>query len=92
MVAKNSHIGWKLLPFLDKEEVDEDEKDSSKIITAAKKSYIRVCHSEVHKVPEPANLVRRNFWKISLLAENFDQNPRVENAEIFCPQNIFCLH
>ena len=40
---------------------------------------------EVYKVPEPAKLVRRIFLKISLLAENFDQNPRVENAEIFCP-------
>jgi hypothetical protein len=36
---------------------------------------------EVHKVPEPANLVRRKYLKISVLAENFDQNPRIENTE-----------
>jgi hypothetical protein len=42
-----------------------------------------VAGPEVHKVPEPANLVRRKYLKISLLAENFDQNPRVENTETF---------
>jgi hypothetical protein len=53
--------------------------------------YIRVCKSEVHKVPEPANLVRRKFWKISLLAENFDQNLRVENTETFLSHVYFIL-
>ena len=38
---------------------------------------------EVHKVPEPENLVRRKFWKISLLAENFDQKPLVEKNRNF---------
>ena len=45
VVAKNSHIRWKLLPFLDEEEVNEDEKDftkiiKSKVIMAAEKSYM----------------------------------------------------
>ena len=31
-VAKESHLGWKILPYLDEEEVAEDEKDSSCII------------------------------------------------------------
>ena len=39
--------------------------------------------AEVHKVPEPANLVRRKLLKISLLAENVDMNPRAENTETF---------
>ena len=39
--------------------------------------------AEVYKVPEPANLVRRKYLKISLLAENFDQNPRVEYTDTF---------
>jgi hypothetical protein len=38
---------------------------------------------EVYKVPEPANLVRRKYLKISLLAENFYQNLRIENMETF---------
>jgi hypothetical protein len=46
--------------------------------------------SEVYKVPEPANLVRRKYLKISFLAENVDQNPRVENTEIFL-SNVFCI-
>ena len=48
--------------------------------------------AEVNKVAEPANLVRRKYLKILLLAENCYQNPRIENTENFCPQNIFCLH
>ena len=50
-----------------------------------------VCAAEVHKVPEPSNLVHRKFWKISLLAENVDQNPRVENKEPFLSQVYFIL-
>ena len=49
--------------------------------------------AEVHKVPEPANLVRRNFFKILLLAENFDQNPRVtkcKNLNVSAEQKIVC--
>ena len=45
---------------------------------------------EVHKVPEPANLVHRKFWKISLLAENFYQNPCIKNTETFT--GIFRSH
>ena len=47
--------------------------------------------TEVHKVPEPANLVRRKYLKISLLAENVDQNPRVENTETFLSHVYFIL-
>ena len=50
-----------------------------------------MCKSEVHKVPEPANLVRRKFWNISLLAENFDQNLRVENTKTFLSHVYFIL-
>ena len=46
---------------------------------------------EVHKVPEPANLVRRKYLRISLMAENFDQNPRIENTEMFLSQVHFIL-
>ena len=42
-----------------------------------------VSQAEVHKVPEPANLVRRKYLKISFLVENFDQNPRIENTDTF---------
>ena len=49
-------------------------------------------NAEVHKVPEPANLVRRKFWKISLLAENFDKNLRVENTETFLSHVYFILN
>ena len=38
-----------------------------------------VSRAEVHKVPEPA----RKYLKISLLTENVDQNPRVENTDTF---------
>ena len=31
-VAKDSHLGWSLLPFLDEEETAYEERDSSKII------------------------------------------------------------
>ena len=31
-VAKDSHIGWSLLPFLDKEEMAYEERDSTKMI------------------------------------------------------------
>ena len=47
--------------------------------------------AEVHKVPEPANLVRRKYLNISLLAENFDQNPRVESTETFLSQVQFII-
>ena len=46
---------------------------------------------EVPKVPEPANLVRRKHLKISLLAENVDQNPLVENTETFLSHVYFIL-
>ena len=44
-VAKESHLGWKILPYLDEEEVAEEEKDSSRIIkskdvSAAEKSFL----------------------------------------------------
>ena len=44
-VAKDSHLGWNLLPFLDKEETTEEEKDSSKLIKskevgATEKAYM----------------------------------------------------
>ena len=45
----------------------------------------------MHKVPEPVNLVRRKYLKISLLAENVDYNPRVENAEKFLSHVHFML-
>ena len=51
----------------------------------------RVCAPEEHKVPEPANLVRRKYLKISLLAENFDQNPPLENTETFLSHVYFVL-
>ena len=52
---------------------------------------LRSLGAEVHKVPELANLVRRKYLKISLLAENFEQNPRVENTETFYSQVYFIL-
>ena len=44
-MAKDSHIGWSLLPYLDEEEIATEEKDSLKIIkskdvTAAEKSFM----------------------------------------------------
>ena len=44
-IAKDSHIGWSLLPFLDEEETATEEKDSLKIIkskdvAAAEKSFM----------------------------------------------------
>ena len=44
-VAKDSHIGWSLLPFLDEEETAYEERDStrmikSKDITTAEKAYM----------------------------------------------------
>ena len=52
----------------------------TKIVEVFKNVY---SEPEVHKVPEPANLVRRKYLKISLLAENNDQNPHVENTKTF---------
>ena len=44
-IAKDSHIGWALLPFLDEEETASDEKESlklikSKAISDAEKAYM----------------------------------------------------
>ena len=44
-IAKDSHVGWSLLPYLDEEETAVEEKDSlklikSKDIAAAEKSYM----------------------------------------------------
>ena len=44
-IAKDSHVGWSLLPYLDEEETATEEKDSlklikSKDIAAAEKSYM----------------------------------------------------
>ena len=44
-IAKDSHVGWSLLPYLDEEETAVEEKDSlklikSKAIAAAEKSYM----------------------------------------------------
>jgi hypothetical protein len=52
---------------------------------------LRGSKAEVHKVPEYAYLVCRKFWKFSLLAENVDQNPLVENAETFLSLCYFIL-
>ena len=43
-IAKDSHIGWSLLPFLDEEETAYEERDSSRMITSrdiakAEKNY-----------------------------------------------------
>ena len=47
--------------------------------------------TEVRKLPEPANLVCRKYLKISLLAENFDHNPHIENTETFLSQVYFII-
>ena len=44
-VAKESHLGWNIITFLNEEEVDEEEKDSARIIkskdvVAAEKSFM----------------------------------------------------
>ena len=44
-VAKDSHLGWSLLPFLDEEETAYEERDSSKLIKSkevvtAEKAYM----------------------------------------------------
>ena len=44
-VAKDNHLGWNILPFLDEEEVAVEEKDSARIIkskdvVAAEKSFM----------------------------------------------------
>ena len=63
------------------------EQNFTKFITA---SASTMQQAEVHKVPEPANIVHRKFLEISTLAENFDQNARVENAE-FVFHTIFSV-
>ena len=45
LIAKESHVGWALLPFLDEEETAEEERDSlklikSKVITDAEKDFM----------------------------------------------------
>ena len=37
----------------------------------------REIYPEVHNLPEPANLVRRKYLKITYLTENIDPNPRL---------------
>ena len=46
-VAKDSHLGWNLLPFLDEEETAEEERDSSKLIKSKKVVAAKrlICHS-----------------------------------------------
>ena len=44
-IAKDSHVGWSLLPFLDEEETAYEERDSSKLIKSrdiatAEKNYM----------------------------------------------------
>ena len=52
---------------------------------------VRGFNPEVHKVPEPGILVRRKYLKISLLAENFKQIPRIESTETFLSQVYYIL-
>ena len=44
-VAKDSHLGWNLLPFLDEEEIAVEERDSTRLIkskevVSAEKAYM----------------------------------------------------
>ena len=72
-----------------------DTKQPDAIGKPSKNNFVptggRGSDPEVHKVPEHANLVRRFFLKISLLAENVDENPRVKNTESLVSHVYFIL-